>query len=93
MQFIAQQLRATFPAMPIVPALGNNDEECGDYQLQPKGPFLSDTLPVLRAYLANDSDPGLDEDWKSYGNYSAKLGGIRLLSTNTNFFSIRYRNA
>jgi sphingomyelin phosphodiesterase acid-like 3 len=93
MQFIAQQLQATFPAVLIVPALGNTDEECGDYRLQPKGPFLGDTLSVLRAYLGKDGDPGLDEDWKSYGNYSVKVAGIRLLSTNTNFFSIRYRNA
>jgi sphingomyelin phosphodiesterase acid-like 3 len=92
MQFLAQQLRQTFPAVPIFPALGNNDEECGDYQLQPNGPFLVDTLPILRALVGNVGSSGFERDWESYGNFSAKAGGIRVLSTNTNFFSIHYRN-
>ena len=93
MQFVAQQLQASFPTTPIVPTLGNNDEECGDYQLQPGGPFLADTLAILRAHLGGADGPGFDQDWKSYGNYSVKVAGIRVLSTNTNFFSIRYQNA
>jgi len=93
MQFIAQQLRATFPGTPIVPTLGNNDAECGDYQLRPNGRFLADTLPILHVYLGTIIGTGFDEDWTSLGNYSVEAGGIRILSTNTNFFSIRYRNA
>ena len=92
MQFLEQQLEETFPATPIVPALGNNDEECGDYQLQP-GPFLADTLPFLRQLVGSAGGPGFDRDWQSYGNYSARAGGIRVLSTNTNFLSVHYRNA
>jgi hypothetical protein len=56
MQFLGQQLEQTFPATPIFPALGNNDEECGDYQLQPGGPFLADTLPILRRLVVGASD-------------------------------------
>ena len=93
MQFIAQQLQASFSTTPIIPTLGNNDEECGDYQLQPGGPFLADTLPILRAYLGGAAGPRFDQDWKSYGNYSVTVAGTRVLSTNTNFFSIYYRNA
>jgi sphingomyelin phosphodiesterase acid-like 3 len=59
MLFLGQRLKQTFPATPILPTLGNNDEECGDYQLQPKGPFLADTLPLLRS-LVGDSEPDLD---------------------------------
>jgi hypothetical protein len=91
-QFLGQQLKQAFPGTPILPALGNNDEECGDYQLQPGGPFLADTLRVVHA-LVGDSGAGLDQTWTSYGNYSAKVDGIRILSANTNFFSIHYRNA
>lgn len=93
MQFLGQQLEQTFPATPILPALGNNDEECGDYQLQPHGPFLADTLPILRRLVGSAGGPGFDRDWQSYGNYSARVGGIRILSTNTNFLSVHYRNA
>ena len=92
MQFLAQQLEQTFPATTILPALGNNDEECGDYQLQPGGPFLADTLPSVRRLVGSAGGPGLDRDWQSYGNYSARAGGVRVLSTNTNFFSTHYRN-
>src|SRR5438874_6928896 len=93
MQFMGLQLEQTFPATPILPALGNNDEECGDYQLQPGGPFLADTLPVLRRLVGSAGSPGFDRDWQSYGNYSARAENIRVLSTNTNFLSIHYRNA
>jgi hypothetical protein len=93
MQFLGQQLEQTFPATPILPALGNNDEECGDYQLQPGGPFLADTLPILHRLVGSAGGPGFDRDWRSYGNYSARVDGIRVLSTNTNFFSVHYRNA
>jgi hypothetical protein len=93
MQFLGQQLEQTFPATPILPALGNNDEECGDYQLQPGGPFLADTVPILHRLVGSAAGPGFDRDWQSYGNYSARVDGIRVLSTNTNFFSVHYRNA
>jgi sphingomyelin phosphodiesterase acid-like 3 len=93
MQFLAQQLRQAYPTASILPALGNNDEECGDYQLQPSGPFLADTLPILRGLVGNAAGPSFDRDWRSYGNFSAKVDGIRVLSTNTNFFSIHYSNA
>ena len=93
MQFLEQQLQGAFPATPILPALGNNDEECGDYQLQPHGPFLADTLPILQRLVGSAGGPEFDRDWQSYGNYSARVGGIRVLSTNTNFLSVHYRNA
>jgi hypothetical protein len=93
MQFLGLQLEQTFPATPIIPALGNNDEECGDYQLQPGGPFLVDTLPILRRLVGSAGGPGFDHDWQSYGNYTARVFGIRILSANTNFLSIHYRNA
>jgi len=93
MQFLGQQLEQTFPATPILPALGNNDEECADSQLQPHGPFLADALPILRRLVGSAGGPGFDRDWKSYGNSSARVGGIRILSTNTNFLSVHYRNA
>jgi hypothetical protein len=93
MQFLGQQFEQTFPAIPILPALGNNDEECGDYQLQPGGPFLADTLPILRRLVGRADRPGFDRDWRSYGNYSARVSGIRVLSTNTNFLSVHYHKA
>lgn len=93
MQFVAEQLRGTFPARPILPALGNNDELCGDYQLQPGGPFLADTLPIVHELVGDDGRPDFDQNWTTYGNYSVKMAGVRVLVANTNFFSVHYRNA
>jgi sphingomyelin phosphodiesterase acid-like 3 len=93
MQFLAQQLERAFPATTILPTLGNNDEECGDYELRPGGPFLADTLPMIHRLVGDAAGLDFDRLWQSYGNYSALVGGIRVLSVNTNFLSARYRNA
>ena len=93
LQFLAQQLEQTFPNKPILPALGNNDDLCGDYQLQPRGPFLTDTLVILRALVGVDGNAGFDQNWTSHGNYSVRVDGVRVLSANTVFLSARYRNA
>ncbi|MGA8382825.1 MAG: metallophosphoesterase, partial [Stellaceae bacterium] len=34
MQFLALQFERNFPGTPILPVLGNNDADCGDYRLQ-----------------------------------------------------------
>jgi sphingomyelin phosphodiesterase acid-like 3 len=96
MRFLALEIEATFPDTPILPALGNNDEICGDFELQPNGPFLVDMLPVVRGLVGNRANPDLDGDWTSYGNYSATVPGasrVRLIFANTVLFSRRYRNA
>lgn len=93
MQFLASQLEQTFPDTPILPALGNDDAVCGNYQLQPGGPFLADTLPILRVFVGALGSPGFDRNWTSYGNYSVMAHGLRIIFPNTVFFSPRYRNA
>jgi sphingomyelin phosphodiesterase acid-like 3 len=91
-QFLALELAKTFPDTPILPALGNDDSVCGDYQLQPGGPFLSDTLPILRALVGSLASPGFDRNWTNSGNYSVAVHGLRIIFPNTVFFSARYRN-
>ncbi len=93
MQFLALQFERTFPATPILPVLGNNDADCGDYRLQPNGPFLADTLPIVRALLGNArTEHGLGQAWTSYGNAEASVHGLRILLVNTVFFSRNYQN-
>ena len=93
MQFLGRQLEETFPEAPIFPALGNDDSYCGNYQLQPEGPFLADTLPILRALVGGLVGASFDQNWISYGNYSVAVRGLRLIFPNTVFFSVNYRNA
>jgi sphingomyelin phosphodiesterase acid-like 3 len=95
-RFLAQQIDHTFPDTPILPALGNNDEVCGDFRLQPDGPFLADMLPVYRELVGANRNTGFDRDWTSYGNYSVAHPGVRsvrVVFANTVFFLPRYRNA
>jgi sphingomyelin phosphodiesterase acid-like 3 len=95
MRFLALEIEAVFPNTPILPALGNNDEVCGDFKLQPGGPFLTDMLPVLRGLVGGGAVRDLEPDWTRYGNYSATVPGVRgvrLIFANTVFFSRRYRN-
>ena len=96
MRFLALEIEAAFPNTPILPALGNNDEVCGDFKLQPGGPFLADMLPVMRGLVGGSADRDLEPDWTRYGNYSATVPGVpgvRLIFATTVFFSPRYRNA
>jgi sphingomyelin phosphodiesterase acid-like 3 len=95
MRFLALEIETTSPNTPILPALGNNDEICGDFKLQPGGPFLADMLPVVRGLVGEHADRDLGHDWTRYGNYSATVpgvSGVRLIFANTVLFSPRYRN-
>jgi sphingomyelin phosphodiesterase acid-like 3 len=38
--FVAWQIEKQYPNTPILPVLGNNDDFCGDYHIEPNGPFL-----------------------------------------------------
>ena len=92
MQFLALQLERTFPDTAILPALGNDDSYCGNYQLQPQGPFLADTVPIFRALVGALGSLGFDRSWMSYGNYSVTVRGLRMIFPNTVFFSANYHN-
>lgn len=95
-QLLAGQLQAAFPDTPILPVLGNNDADCGDYRLQPGGPFLHDTLPLMRTLLRGGFGADFDADWTASGNYDVAhpaLPGVRVIFANTVFFSRNYHNA
>jgi len=90
--FLALQLKQSFPAKPIYLTLGNNDNDCADYALQPNGPFLHDTAPLIPA-LAGDHDPA---SYARYGIYSVPNPALkhhRIIVLNTVFFSWRYHDA
>ncbi|HZL28084.1 MAG TPA: metallophosphoesterase [Acidobacteriaceae bacterium] len=74
LDYVAKQLRRTFPSIPIYMALGNNDSGCGDYRDSPNSDFLksaaqsfSDDLesPVARKDLLQSFPVG--------GDYSVAL--------------------
>lgn len=92
--FVTSRLQATFPGVPIVPALGNNDSDCGDYALQTGGPFLAGLAELWRPLLG--SRPGtFAETFPLGGFYSVPhptVPRLRIVALNSDFFSQKYKN-
>jgi hypothetical protein len=89
MEFVGLELKQRSPNKPVFITLGNNDDECGDYAIQPDGPFLKDTSKIVAdlAALANT------DSWVHYGSYSVANPALkheRIIVLNTVFFSPRY---
>lgn len=90
-QFIAMQLKKQFPGVPVYPVLGNNDDYCGDYMIQPQSRFLSLFADTWAPFL--DSIKGENTFAQSVlkgGYYAASLPGAPdhvIIGLNTIFFS------
>lgn len=91
-QFIATELRAADPGLTIYPALGNNDSDCGDYEITPKGWFLG---VFAKAFAPSVKWPGFVTQFSPYGYYAAPapMPDTTLIGLNTIFFSSNYDNA
>ncbi len=92
--FIGLELGKGSAGVPLLYTLGNNDEECGDYALQPDGPFLQDTQQTVQTLARLKSDAMAQ--WASLGSYSAMnplARHHRILALNSNFWSYRYANS
>lgn len=80
-EFVVSSLRETLPHAPVYAALGNNDSDCGDYQLDADSRFLNDVGRILTADLPEPERTNLPElerktaahDFADGGYYSAAL--------------------
>ncbi|HET6219922.1 MAG TPA: metallophosphoesterase, partial [Acidobacteriaceae bacterium] len=91
--FVTAELRKRYNKSQILLTPGNNDDECGDYDIESGGPFLNDTAKPIRN-LARAH--GEFADWKSLGSYTIQpraIPGLRIISVNSVFFSNKYRAA
>jgi hypothetical protein len=90
-QFIAIELGKHLPGVPIYPVLGNNDDFCGDYLIQPNDPFLPVFAKAWAPYL--DSTSGTNtflQTVPTAGYYSASLPGYPnhvIIGMNSIFYS------
>ncbi|QRM27410.1 metallophosphoesterase [Microvirga sp. VF16] len=95
-RYVADGLRTALPGRPILIALGNNDSECGDYQLEPGGAFLASLSDTVRELAGPDhlaADFG--QTFASGGYYAMRhpvLLGITILVVNDVLWSTDYRN-
>jgi sphingomyelin phosphodiesterase acid-like 3 len=91
--FLSWELRRQFKHAQILVTPGNDDNDCGDYEIAADGPFLTDTAPLARK-LARAGTPFIG-DWKALGSFSLKpraIRGVRILSVNSVFFSSKYQS-
>ena len=89
--FVALQLKQHSSGTPIYLTVGNNDDECGDYAVEPDGPFLQDTAKVVGELAAS----GNADSYLHFGSYSVASPAVkhqRIIVLNTVFFSYRYAN-
>jgi 3',5'-cyclic AMP phosphodiesterase CpdA len=96
MRFIALELANAFPKTPILPALGNNDSDCGDYAIQPGGAFLAETQAIVASMIGPPAREDFAKSWTALGSYAADVPvkpRFRVISLNDNYFSARYRDS
>ncbi|HEY3918296.1 MAG TPA: hypothetical protein VGL83_10915 [Stellaceae bacterium] len=101
MRFLALQLETTFDHAPLLPALGNNDSDCGDYGVAPGGAFLAATEPTVAgmigpALLAGAAGDDFAKSWTALGNYivpNPAAPDEDIVVINDNFLSPDYRNS
>jgi len=95
--YVAEALRKEMPDRPIVIALGNNDSECGDYQLEPGGTFLASMRNIVRDLAGPDRvAPDFDQAFLAGGYYAMRhpiVAGVTILAVNDVLWSTDYQNA
>ncbi|MDF2432778.1 MAG: sphingomyelin phosphodiesterase acid-like 3 [Mucilaginibacter sp.] len=83
-QFIARMFKNTFPGVPIIPALGNNDTYGNNYTMQ--GPrFLKDFAEAREPSLPKPSADSL----KVRGYYTCQTDNLRLMVINSSLLSFK----
>jgi sphingomyelin phosphodiesterase acid-like 3 len=93
--FDLANLRAALPGVPVYAALGNNDSDCGDYQLDPNSAFLKEIGQDFAADFVGTEKAQALRDFAAGGYYSVRLPApverTRLLVLDDLFMSDRYQ--
>jgi hypothetical protein len=95
-RFLARMFDSRFPSVPVLPTLGNNDSDCGDYGVEPGGGFLKMFAVVWAPLIARGGTPASFLETFPVGGYYnmliPALKGHRIIVLNANFFSAKARN-
>ena len=94
--YVADALRTALPDRPILIALGNNDFECGDYQLEPGGAFLASMSNTVRDLAGADRlAPDFNQTFQAGGYYAMRhptLADVTILVVNDVLWSTDYQD-
>jgi sphingomyelin phosphodiesterase acid-like 3 len=95
MNFVMGELRASIPGMPVYVALGNNDTECDDYQLDAGSEFLAQAGRIVAEALPQSQRQQVLKEFQEGGYYSITMPepiqATRLIVVNDLFLSPQYR--
>ncbi|HEX6375015.1 MAG TPA: hypothetical protein VFZ91_04780 [Allosphingosinicella sp.] len=91
--FVNREVERRFRGAPLIEALGNNDNDCGDYQPRPGAPLLAATARTLPAV---SGDAQARADFAAGGNYAVphpRTPDHLFLVLDSVFWSPKYRDA
>ncbi len=92
--YVIGELYGNFPGVPVYVALGNNDSDCGDYQLDTHSDFLADTGKEITREFPAAERAGALATFADGGYYSialpAPVKNARLLVLNDIFMAKKY---
>jgi len=95
--FVGDSLARALPDKPIILALGNNDSDCGDYEITPGGRYLAGTRDVVRRLAGADLlATDFDRTYAAGGYYAVRHPGLPetlILVVNDILWSADYRDA
>lgn len=95
-EFVSLMLRESFAEAPIYPVLGNNDSYCGDYKIDPVGPFVEQAEATWSRLLIDPANrASFNSTFGDGGHYTVTppASGGRIVTLNTILFSRNYENA
>jgi sphingomyelin phosphodiesterase acid-like 3 len=90
MRFVERLVQRSFPGVPVIAALGNNDATCGDYMLAPQSdmlPAVGQDLPAVAAH------PPALRDYAIGGFYAIPhptVAGREIVVLSSAFWSRKY---
>jgi len=94
LSFVVGQLRSTFPGIPVYVALGNNDSNCGDYQLDGDSDFLSQVGKIIADGFPEKDRERVQKEFAVGGYYDIPMvepmHDTRLIVVDDVFLSPRY---
>jgi len=95
--FVGESLAKVFPDKPIIVGLGNNDSDCGDYEITPGGRYLAETRNVVRRLAGADLlATDFDRTYAAGGYYAVRHPGLPrtlILVLNDILWSANYRDS
>ena len=93
-EYVMRELRGALPGVPVYAALGNNDSDCGDYQLDANSAFLAESGKTLTADVPAGERAEALRTFAEGGFYSARLPApmehVRMLVLDDLFMARQY---